>query len=60
MPQPGFAAREDGDVETLTLMTGLAAELDAEIAEAVQGLRRCGYSWTEIGSRLGITRQVHR
>jgi hypothetical protein len=33
-------------------------ELDAAIAEAVKGLRGCGYSWAEIGSRLGITRQA--
>jgi hypothetical protein len=26
--------------------------------EAVKGLRACGYSWAEIGSRLGITRQA--
>ena len=24
----------------------------------VKGLHRCGYSWAEIGSRLGITRQA--
>ena len=48
----------DGDVEALSLMTGLADELDAAIAEAVKGLRGRGYSWAEIGSRLGITRQA--
>jgi hypothetical protein len=45
-------------VEALIFMTGLADELDAAIAEAVKGLRGCGYSWAEIGSRLGITRQA--
>jgi len=55
----GYSRRvADGDVEALILMTGLADELDAAIAEAVKGLRRCGYSWAEIGSRLGITRQA--
>jgi hypothetical protein len=39
-------------------MTGLADELDAAIAEAVRGLRARGYSWAEIGARLGITRQA--
>ena len=39
-------------------MTRLADELDAAIAEAVKGLRGCGYSWAEIGSRLGITCQA--
>ncbi len=48
----------DGDVEALVLMVGLAEEIDAAIAEAVRGLCACGYSWAEIGSRLGITRQA--
>jgi hypothetical protein len=48
----------DGDVEALALMTGLADELDTAIAEAVKGLRGHGYSWTEISSRLNITRQA--
>jgi hypothetical protein len=48
----------DGDVEALSLMTGLVNELDNAIAEAVNGLRSRGYSWAEIGSRLGITRQA--
>ena len=48
----------DGDIESLTLMTHLADELDTAIGEAVTGLRGCGYSWAEIGSRLGITRQA--
>ena len=48
----------DGDVEALALMLGLAEEIGTAIAEAVKGLRACGYSWAEIGSRLGITRQA--
>ena len=48
----------DGDVEALVLMVGLADEIDAAIGEAVKGLRARGYSWAEIGSRLGITRQA--
>ncbi len=47
-----------GDVEALALMLGLADEIDTAIAEAVRSLRTCGYSWAEIGSRLGITRQA--
>ncbi len=39
-------------------MLGLAEEIDTAIAEAVKGLRGCGYSWAEIGSRLGIIRQA--
>jgi hypothetical protein len=48
----------DGDVEALTLMLGLSAEIDTAISQAVKGLRKSGYSWAEIGSRLGITRQA--
>lgn len=40
----------DGDVEALALMLGLAEDIDAAIAVAVQGLRERGYSWAEIGS----------
>lgn len=47
-----------GDVEALGLLVGLAEEIDAAMAEAVKGLRACGYSWAEIGSRLGISRQA--
>ena len=47
-----------GDVEALIAMTGLAAEIDTAISQAVSGLREFGYSWAEIGSRLGITRQA--
>jgi len=48
----------DSDVEALALMLGLAEEIDTSIAEAVTGLRARSYSWAEIGSRLGITRQA--
>jgi hypothetical protein len=48
----------DVDVEALALMLGLAEDIDAAIAVAVKGLRERGYSWAEIGSRLGITRQA--
>jgi len=47
-----------GDVEALAQMTALAADLDVAIGQAVTGLREVGYSWAEIGLRLGITRQA--
>ena len=47
-----------GDVEALAQMTALAADLDTAIGQAVTGLRQAGYSWAEIGLRLGITRQA--
>ena len=48
----------DGDIEALAAMTGLAADIDTVIGNAVTGLRAHGYSWAEIGLRLGITRQA--
>jgi hypothetical protein len=47
-----------GDVDALADMTGLAAELDDVISQAVTGLRAAGYSWAEIAVRLGVTRQA--
>jgi hypothetical protein len=47
-----------GDMEALSLLVGLADEIDAAMAEAVKGLRAHGYSWSEIGARLGISRQA--
>jgi hypothetical protein len=47
-----------GDIDALADMTGLAAELDEVISQAVAGLREAGYSWTEIAARLGISRQA--
>jgi hypothetical protein len=46
-----------GDVEALTQMTALAADLAEAIGQAVTGLRQVGYSWAEIGLWLGVTRQ---
>ena len=47
-----------GDVERLRDLVTLADEVDQATATAVAGLRRVGYSWTEIATRLGITRQA--
>lgn len=47
-----------GDIDGLTHLVDLADQLDTTIARAVTQLRAFGYSWTEIGSRLGITRQA--
>jgi hypothetical protein len=48
----------EGDVETLPRLAELSAELDDVIAAAVIGLRDAGYSWAEIGSRLGTSKQA--
>jgi hypothetical protein len=47
-----------GDIESLALMAELADIIDASIRDAVTGLREHGYSWADIGSRLGVTRQA--
>ena len=47
-----------GDIESLTDLAAMAIEIDNATNDAVHGLRAYGYSWTEIGARLGITRQA--
>ena len=47
-----------GDIDALAAMTDLSAEVDTAIGQAVTGLRSFGYSWAEIGTGLGITRQA--
>jgi hypothetical protein len=46
-----------GDIEAVTDMAAIAAELDHAIRQAITGLRGFGYSWADIAARLGITRQ---
>lgn len=47
-----------GDIDAITDMAAIAAELDDAIRQAVTGLRtRHGFSWADIALRLGITRQ---
>jgi hypothetical protein len=47
-----------GDVEALRDLVALSTLLDHTIADAVTGLRAHGYSWADIGTRLGISRQA--
>ena len=48
-----------GDIDALTAMATLSADLDHAMTEAITALRaRHGYSWADIGTRLGITRQA--
>jgi hypothetical protein len=47
-----------GDVEALADLVALAEDIDRAVGEAVRGLRGSGYSWAEIASRLGVTRQA--
>lgn len=48
----------DGDVEALRDLAALSSEVDTSIAKAVHGLRGFGYSWAEIGGRLGVSKQA--
>ncbi len=47
-----------GEVESLTHMIKLSDDVNDAVQLAVDGLRPAGYSWTEIGDRLGVTRQA--
>ncbi|MEV6377280.1 hypothetical protein [Micromonospora musae] len=47
-----------GDVEALRDLVALSSAIDDAIGQAVIGLRAFGYSWAEIGQRLGISKQA--
>lgn len=47
-----------GDVEALAALKHLSATVETATADAVQGLRIFGYSWSEIAARLGVSRQA--
>lgn len=47
-----------GDIEALTALSELHGEVEQALAVGVAGLRREGWSWTEIGRRFGITKQA--
>jgi hypothetical protein len=47
-----------GDIDAINAMVRLQADLDQATREAITGLRAIGYSWADIGLRLGITRQA--
>ena len=47
-----------GDIDALEDMTAFAADIETAIRQAVTGLRDHGYSWADIGLRLGVTRQA--
>ena len=47
-----------GDIDALASFSALVAEAGEQLGEAVFFLRVRGYSWTDIGTRLGTTRQA--
>jgi aspartate aminotransferase-like enzyme len=47
-----------GDIEAITGMAALSADLEDATRQAIAALRAdFGYSWADIAARLGITRQ---
>jgi hypothetical protein len=48
----------DGDIEALSELVALGDQVEAAIRDAVIGLREYRYAWSEIASRLGVTRQA--
>ena len=46
-----------GDIEAITTMAHLADDLEDATRQAITALNDFGYSWADIGMRLGITRQ---
>jgi hypothetical protein len=47
-----------GDPDALASLVALAREVDAATGDAVTGLRVAGYSWGDIATRLGVSRQA--
>ncbi len=47
-----------GDIDALADLSTLATDIESATGLAVAGLRTRGYSWADIGTRLGITRQA--
>ena len=48
------------DIGALTDLVALRAQVDEAITVAVRQLHAAGYSWTEIATELGVTRQAAR
>jgi hypothetical protein len=48
----------EGDIDALPDLTNLSTEVEEAIRTAITGLRTHGYSWTDIATRLGTTRQA--
>jgi hypothetical protein len=47
-----------GDIEGIAALAEIAISLDTALSTAVAGLRANGYSWADIATRLGVTRQA--
>jgi hypothetical protein len=47
-----------GDPDALVALLDLAREVNTATGDAVKGLRTAGYSWEDIATRLGVSRQA--
>ena len=55
----GYTRRlAQGDIDALASFSALVAEAGEQLSEAVFFLRVRGYSWADIGLRLGTSRQA--
>jgi hypothetical protein len=48
----------NGDIDALRALNDISDDVENALGRAVIGLRLLDYSWTEIGTRLGVTRQA--
>lgn len=53
-----MARRAGGDVELLPVLRDVQASIDTLMRESIAACRAEGYSWAEIATRLGTTRQA--
>ena len=53
-----MARRAASDIDALPMLLGAADEVELLMREAVARCRAEGYSWADIGARLGISRQA--
>lgn len=49
---------DDGDLEVMSALASIQADLADAQAKAAAALRGKGYSWTDIGRELGMSRQA--
>lgn len=47
-----------GDIDAITDLNNLFTEVETALGRAIIGLHLLGYSWADIGARLGVTRQA--
>lgn len=50
----------EGDLETLSAIRQVQDDMAVALEAAAQAAHAAGYSWTEIGRELGMTRQAAR